>query len=126
MTDDNMTTSNAKLNAAPPKCDAQLGRVRGHHVARLEAALNRPLTSGQLQHMSLPASDESHPKRLSDLRTRTRQCEKTKVVNMREKTNGRVGVTVTGVSGDGRASIRPGCGVGTTFTGALGLGRAEL
>src|SRR5262245_65407189 len=100
MTDDNMTTSNARPIAAPPKGEARLSRACGHCVGRSDV-LFRPLTSGQLQHMSLPASDGSHPKRLPVLRTRTRQCEKTKVVNMREKTNGRVGVTVTGASGDG-------------------------
>ena len=117
MTDDNMTTSNQKLIAAPPKGEAQPLRVRGHSVGRLEEAGTAPLTSGELQHMSLPTSDGSHPKGLSFLRLRTRQCEKTKVVHMRENNHGRVGVTHTGVLGDGRAEIRPGCGVGATFTG---------
>ena len=42
MTDDNMTTSYAELNAAPPKCDAQLGPLvvvasagwKKHSIAR--------------------------------------------------------------------------------------------
>src|SRR6476659_9659333 len=126
MTDDNMTTSNQKLIAAPPKGEAQPLRVRGHSVGRLEEAGTAPLTSGELQHMSLPTSDGSHPKGLSFLRLRTRQCEKTKVVHMRENNHGRVGVTHTGGSVDGRASIRPGCGVGVTLTGDPSCSLAEV
>ena len=117
MTDDNVIKHNQELTAAPPKGEARLLRALVRRVGRSEATSTTPLTSGELQHMSLPAADGSQPKWLPVGRTRTRQCEKTKVVHMRETNHGRVGVTHTGVLGDGRASIRPGCGVGTTFTG---------
>ena len=76
--------------------------------------------------MSLPAPDGSQPKWLPVGRPRTGQCEKTKVVHMRETNHGRVGVTHTGVLGDGRDEIRPGCGVGTTFTGDPSRSPAEV
>src|SRR5262245_41727182 len=117
MTDDNVTRLNQELTAAPPKGEAQLLRAPACRGVRQEEAGNTPLTSGELQHMSLPAPDGGRPKRLPVGRIRTRQCEKTKVVHMRETNHGRVGVTHTGVLGDGRASARPCCGLGTTFTG---------
>src|SRR4051812_37650496 len=117
MTDDNVIENNRELTAAPLKGEARLLRALVRRVGRSEATSTTPLTSGELQHMSLPAADGSQPKWLPVGRSRTRQCEKTKVVHMTETNHGRVGVTHTGVLGDGRAEIRPGCGVGTTFTG---------
>src|SRR5262245_51953626 len=127
MTDDNVIRHNRELTAAPPKGEARLLRAPGRRVARQDAASKTPLTSGELGHMSLPAPDGSHPKGLPVGRIRTRQCEKTKVVDMRETNHGRIGVTHTGGgSGDGRASGRPGCGAGTTFTGDPSCSPAEL
>jgi len=125
MTDDNAIKHNRELMAAPPKGEAQLLRALGLGVGRQDAG-KTPLTSGELQHMSLPAPDGGHPKGPPVGRIRTRQCEKTKVVHMRETNHGRVGVTHTGGSGDGRASTRPDCSIGTTFTGDLSRFPAEL
>ena len=104
MTDDNMITSYRELIAAPPKGEAQLLRARVHRVGRVEPNRNNPLTSGLLQHMSLPAADGSQPKWLPVWGLRSGQCEKTKVVHMRENNHGRVGVTHTGGFDDGRES----------------------
>ncbi len=47
-------------------------------------------------------------------------------VIMREINHGRVGVTQSGVPGDGRVPRRLGCGVvGVTLSGDLGRGRTE-
>ena len=126
MTDDNVNVHNRELAAAPPKGEAQLPRGLDHRVGRLQEASNTLLTSGELQHMSLPAPDGGRPKRPPVGRTRSGQCEKAKVVHMRETNHGRVGVTHTGVLGDGRAEIRPGCGVGTTFTGDPSCSPADV
>src|SRR3954447_1854252 len=126
MTDDNVIKHNRELTAAPPKGEARLLHALDLRVGRLQEASKTPLTSGELQHMSLPAPDGGLPKGPLSARIRTGQCEKTKVVHMRETNHGRVGVTHTGVSGDGRDSFRPGGGAGTTFTGVPSRSPAEL
>src|SRR4051812_5593732 len=109
MTDDNMIKNNREVTAAPPEGEASFLRARDLAVVRwFEAVIKAPQNRGSLQHVSSPAQDGGDPKAPLSMRVLGGQREiTTKVVNMREHNHGRVGVTHTGASDDGRESTRP-------------------